>query len=392
MAVAVEAARGLQFNREDPSVAVPKLTESLSRADFGWAAANALAAYGIDARRAIPAILNAYPLGAADRIGWHDAAEQALDHIGPPDERDIEAVSAVLTHENEEVQILAAGSLSLMGVAGRSAAPALESAAEITIERYLELQREFDSRPDDVRDNSGRVFVAAEDLVAAVWHVTHDADRFLKLLEQMVATAGSPLHLSAPAPWPEFSAEDCLLLERLLRNSDASVQLTALEGARAMGTKAGPLKRVLFELADAEDAEISRQAIESLAAVGPSVAQEATPVLFAKLADGTIRLGDFAAAIGALNIRSPQSQAILERGLQDADRSTVKACAAALSTTSSEPEQAAAQIIASARNGPLTHWDIVDVVQRWNSAAGAVVPFLIDQIASKNFSVRRHAI
>jgi HEAT repeat protein len=392
LAVAVEAARGLQANRADPSVAVPKLIESLSRPDLGWAAANALAAYGIEARRAVPAILKSYPLGTADRLGWHDAAEQTLDHIGPPDERDVEAVSALLTDDNEEVQILAAASLSLMGMAGRSAAPALESAAEVTIERYLELQREFESKPDDLRDKSGRVFVAVESLVAAVWHVTHDADRFLKLLEQTVTAAGSPIHFSAPVPWTEFSADDCLLLERLLRSSDASVQYTALEGVRAIGAKAGPLKQVLFELADEKDLDIPRQAIAALAAIGPSVAEEAAPVLFARLADGTIRLSDFAAAIGAMNIRSADSEAVLERGLQDADRSTVKACAAALSKTSSNPEQTVAKIIESARSGPLTQWDAIDVLQRETAAAGIVVLYLIEQMSSKDVSARRLAI
>ena len=219
LAVAVEAARALQLNREDPATAVPALTEAVSRPHLGCVAADALAAYGVAARRAVPVIIQHYPLGHSTIFGWDDAAEEALKHIGPPDEQDVEAVCACLHHEDVEARILAARSLARMEAQGRPAATALEAAAKWTLQQYLEAQRRRQANGGRAEDNSGRMWVAVEEFAAAVWHVTQDADRFVSLLEQVVAGADEPIRFSSPTPWQGFTANDCKLLERALRSA-----------------------------------------------------------------------------------------------------------------------------------------------------------------------------
>jgi len=400
LAVAVEAARGLQANREDPSIAIPKLIEAVSRPDLGWAAAEALAAYGVEARLGVPAIIKGYPLGPTSRSIRRDAAHRALQHIGPPDERDIEALCECLTHESEEARILAAQSLSLLGTKGRSAAAALEAATQATIEWYVKLEREFESSPSPWRDNSGRVFRAATYLAAAVWDVTHDAERFVHVLEKAALTADYPLSRYASSAWREFTADDCAVVESMLRHSSPHVQHTALDGVVQMGPAAVSLQEVVFELAGGPDAELSRQAMQALAAIGPSLAEAAAPLRKTpRRYDSVARVRDRR----RLKIRSDESQAILIRGLQDAEqRRTAIACAQALWNTSNEPvsgkpfyellspEGAAALIIEAAGKPEFHHYDAIKILQRPPAAADIVVPYLVDQTASAHWT--RHAV
>ena len=127
-----------------------------------------------------------------------------LAHIGPADSRDIPSLCECLTLKNEEALILTAKSLTLIGITGRSAADSLEAATRTTIDRYLKLQQTFGSELYDERDNSGRVFVAAEYLIAAVWHVTRDADRFIGVLTESVQKAELSIRFSHPTPWPRL--------------------------------------------------------------------------------------------------------------------------------------------------------------------------------------------
>lgn len=346
----------------------------------------------MEARRAVPAIIKHYPLGRSSIFGWDDAAEEALKHIGPPDERDISAMCECLVHEDVEARSLAANSLALMGVRGRSAAPVLEAAATSTLGQYLELEQTCKPESTDVADNSNRMLVAVEDLTAAVWHVTHDADRFLRLLEQIVVAADDSIEFSGPTPWETFSANDCVYLERMLRSSNSNVQYTALDGASDIGAMAQSLKNAILEISRSPDASIARKAIGALAAIGPSVAEEATPILFARLRDETIPLSQFATAVKDLEIRSDQAQTILKNGVQDLDRRTTNACAEALCRTSSDPSRTATLIIDRACQGRFTHRDAISVLRRLATGKSVVLPYLIEQMASDDLWTRRDAI
>jgi HEAT repeats len=263
LAVAIEAARGLQSNREDASIAVPQLTKALARADLAEVAVNALSAYGVEARQAVPAIIKAFPLGPG-KSSHLDATEEALTHIGPPSVRDIPVLCESLRRDGE-TRMVVAHCLGLLGLDGKLAADALEAAAETSIKEHVK-QR---AQPN----HSGRTFVAAEDCVIALWDVTHDSQRFLRLIEKLAIAADAPIfgYYAHRAVLKDLSPEDCRVVEKMLRHSNVNVQRTALAVLSDVGPKAEPLKKVVLELAQGKDAELSRKAILALAVMGAKV-------------------------------------------------------------------------------------------------------------------------
>ena len=112
IAVAVEAARGLRTNRGDAALAIGRLTKALSREHLGETAADALSAYGVAARQAIPALVKTYPTGGGCSP---DTAKAAMQHIGPPREADIPLLCENLSRD-EETRMVVAESLGLLGV------------------------------------------------------------------------------------------------------------------------------------------------------------------------------------------------------------------------------------------------------------------------------------
>src|SRR5262249_10366814 len=70
-AVSVEASRGLRTNRADASIAISGLTRALSRTPLAGDVIDALVAYGVEARQALPAIIEAYRLGERDYSSQH---------------------------------------------------------------------------------------------------------------------------------------------------------------------------------------------------------------------------------------------------------------------------------------------------------------------------------
>src|SRR5690606_26834534 len=101
----------------------------------------------------------------------------------------------------------------------------------------------------------------------------------------------------------DLSAEDCQYLGRMLRHENVHVRQTALVVLSDAGEKAEPLTGVVLELAQGPNAELARNAIRTLAAIGASVGNDAAPILIARLQDSTIPLEQFADAVGRMKIR-----------------------------------------------------------------------------------------
>lgn len=392
LAVAAEAARALQANRADASIAIPALIKALPRAELGRVAVDALSAYGMAARQAIPAIVKAHPLGRGNS-DFLDATDEALEHIGPPDVRDIPELCANLKRD-EETRMVVAKSLALLGVAGKSAADALEAAAEQSIKEWMEMERRVRLEQRKWPDNSGRVFLAGEYCATAVWDVTHDTPRFLKLIERLAIAAGAPVfdYYEHRTVFPDLTAEDGRLLERMLRYPNINVRNTALAVLSKVGPKAEPIKGTVLELAQGQNVNLSRAAIDTLAAMGPKVGKDATPILLAKVGDGTLPLKSFAEAVGRLEIRSPEAQTILERGLNGYEQWTGVACATALCTTSNEPQRIAHLVINSARAGHFTDRNAIKSLKHLKAGEDVVMPFLVQQLGSTDYWTRHDAI
>jgi HEAT repeat protein len=388
LAVAAEAARVLGINRDDVTIAVPALMKALPRADLGGVAVAALSAYGMGAKQAIPAIIKAYPLGPSDSP-FLDACSAALEHIGPPDVKDIPELCTSLGRD-EETRMVVAKCVARLGLDGRSAADALEAAAEKSIKDYIALER----APEAQRRNSGRLWAAGEKCVTAVWEVTHDSARLLRLVERLAIMGDAPIfgYYSHSMPLTELSEEDCQYLERMLRHSNVHVQQTALVVLADVGENAEPLMGVVLELAQGRDAELSRNAVRTLAAMGANVGNNAAPILIARLQDSTIPLQQFADAVGRMKIRVPATLEVLERGLHDKDQWTATACATALCITASEPDPVARLVIDAARAGSFTERRAIESLTRLKGGDDVVIPFLIQQLKNADYWTRHDAI
>jgi HEAT repeat protein len=391
LAVAVEAAAALRSNCEDAAIAIPRLIQVLSRADLGPPAAAALAAYGIAARQAIPALIKAHPLGRGNST-WYDAAEEALQHIGPPDVADIPQICENLARDGE-TRMVVARNLGLLGLKAKSAAKALEAAAQTSFEEHARRMR-LPKAKREVAENSDRVFLAGEECAIAVWNVTHDTPRFLHLVERLVIAANGPIlnYFSRQPVLLDLSLEDCRLIEKMLRHANIDVRQTALAVLADAGPKGEPLKKVLLELAQGRNAELSHKAIDGLAAIGAKAGNESAPVLLAKFRDGTIPLSQFAHAAGRLGIRSEAVRAILERGLHDKDRRTAIACATAVCMTSNQPNRTARLVIDASRDGILTVRDVIEAFYLLKGGDDTVIPFLVEQLQNSDYWTYHDAI
>jgi HEAT repeat protein len=380
LAVAVEAARALKSQRDDPSIAIPALTQALSREHLSSDAGDAVSAYGIAARRAVPEFIKA-------------RQEEALKHVGPPAISDIPQLLAGLAHGDEETRILAAKFLALLGPSGKSAAGALEAAADRSIKDYAERKRRPKPQKPFEVDSPGRLLVAAEECAVAVWAVTLDIPRLLGLLERLAIAADEPIDCSGAMGLPVLSADDCRRIRVTLRHPNPKVRDTGLNVLSVAGSRAEPLKLDLLRVARDSNAQIAQKAIRTLAAIGPVVGREAEPVLLSLRRDGAIPLLPFAEAVGRLRIRSEATRVILERGqLYGLSLWTKAACASALCMTTDDPRGTARMIIAAAQNGTFTDRFAISILNDLNGEVDFVIPYLISQLQNEDCWTRAEAI
>jgi HEAT repeat protein len=382
VAVAVEAARALKSNRADPSIAIWKLTEAVAREHLISAAGDALAAYGVAAQRAVPALVKA-------------KQEDALKHIGPPSEFDIPQVCVSLARGDDQSRTLAAKCLAWLGPSGKSAAPALEAAAEQSMKEYRE--RKANPKPRSRGrfgevDNSVDWLMTGDECAAAVWQVTRDMPRFLNFIGRLAMSGNAAVTCSRSTDIREISPDHCPLVEAMLRHSNPSVQFTGLDLISSAGPSAAPLKRALVDLVQSPDPEIAEEAIGTLAAIGSSARPEAEPILLSRCREGKIPLRQFADAVGRLEIRSEATREILERGLHGQDLWTTGSCASALCLTSTDPHRTARMIIAEVRNSEWGTRTAISALNDLKRADDVVIPFLVAQFHHSDHWTRRDAV
>lgn len=385
--VSVAATRALKRHPIQPDKVVPALMRAVAQPSVGGHAVAALAAYGIGARRAIPNIIRNMPFDRTAAWNWNGVGESALKHIGPPDVRDVPALRDLLTNDDPEVQILAAESLALLGQAAHTAAPAIERAIRITLARFIELELDADEN-----NNAGRVFVAAKEMTATLWRVTHDPELFVRTVSEVFCQSDFQVWFRHPSPWEEFAPEDIRLLQPLLQHENENVRSTALRAVMRMGPQAGSLTQHIVKLARSPDSETAIEAVRALAAIGPAAAQEATPVVLSLLADGTIDLKTAARTLGELKARSNESRTVLERGLNVHDEWTPSTCAEALCQTSTDADRTAAMVVKAVRAGSLKHDHAVSCLQHLPQLDDVTMTYLINQTASRKYWTQHGAI
>ena len=321
--------------------------------------------------------------------------EEALQHIGPPCDLDIPQLCESLTRDDEETRILTAKYLALLGLNGRSASVALEAAADKSIQDYSRRKRSSDlafTRPVRRFRKLRPVDFRGRRVAAAVWEVTHDMPRFLKLIERLAIAADEPIMCSRSTRLLEISADDCRLIERMLRHPNPIVQETALDVLSGAGPRAEPLKDVLLQMAMGRNTDLSQKAVATLTAIGAVVGPDVTPVLISKFRGGTISLQQLADGVGRLGIRSNATQAILEGGLHDRDQGTAVSCMSVLCITSSEPRRTARMIIDATRDREAGNRLAISALNDLKLADDVVIPFLVAQLQNSDYWTRHDAI
>ena len=389
--VAVVAARGLRDNHEDSSAAIAALIQSLPRSHVGWAAADALASYGVEAQRAVPWIIKAYPLGEAGRFGWDDASEVALQHIGPPHKDDIPLLCECLSHAEMEARIQAANHLAMLGSTAESATPALEAAIKAMIDEHLTLNVEAESGDAATEDNRvWRMLEASESCAIAFWSVTRDPQRFLEITEQLGSDSVMRFwHRELDEALPVNTIP---LINSLLSHPNPSVREEALYGIYDFGSKALPLKDAILPLTDDSDSDVAKLVVLVLAAIGPAMADVTGPRLLAAFRTGDVSLEEFASAVESLELKSLEVREILEQGARHKDELTFVACAKALTAVVDHSRPAATQLIEAIDKRNISGRTAIEIFREVESIDDLLIPFLKRQLRNEDFWTRSEAL
>jgi|GEM_PF-5427205 len=287
--VALCAIEALGINRDDPGKAVPVLTSLLSEKDRDHQALESLRLYGIDARSAIPAILQRASATADQSASAPYSLRITLDRIGPPDERDLDGLRNLLFHPAVQMREMAADCLRRLGSRAASVLPDLERAFGNTSQQLIEASgRCF--------EDEGRVVLcqdAASSILCAIWCVSHDFKRTIALVEQYASQTNLTLDLRACADEPTI--DNVRLLAPILASPNPDTILSGLTCVEEMKSRAEGLKEIVAALVSCEKRfpgekgeEVSSSAWQTLESMGVSSAPELQKILLERLRSGTV--------------------------------------------------------------------------------------------------------
>jgi HEAT repeat protein len=297
--VAVAVAEALKQLHVETKETVGALTRLLQDPHARLTAAGALQRLGLTAQRAIPALVKAYPAGAAHPYaGIDDAISEALEHIGPPHSDDLAALEKLLQTEEPQTRGLAAQVLGNL-LDGDAA-----NAAPVALKPLL-------------ADPSAVVRMEA---ARSIWRLQHDADAVLQVLEgaadgddydairgvsETLAGIGKP---AVPA------------LARLLRSTNAKVRWWAADGPGAIGTDAAEALPTLIGGLSDRDSGVRDAVSRALGAMG-AAALPALPQLIIATKESRLDASQLAAAVREMGLEAKSAQPLLVDGLQMGDES-----------------------------------------------------------------------
>jgi HEAT repeat protein len=348
--VQIAAIRALKAGCHAPESVVPILVAALDRKELHELAVATLSAYGCDARRAIPDLL--------EKLS-PNVVRASLRHIGPPDARDVERLVPFLTNQNLEIQTLAARCLDDLGRDARPAVPAM--------------QRVFDETLGELSGKEGDRVSFLECLCVATWHATGDVDPFLQMVVRLAAK--TEMRHRLVLPWEELADKDLQRVRGFLDSTDQNLQSLGLTAAGDLGPRMKPLHPELFRLAR-EQAGFSVEAINVLVANSPETAGELEPILLTKVREKEIGLERYAQLVGRLRIQSEEAQQLLEQGLSQGR--TLRQCAQALCLTTRDPEKTGSRILEALASYQIGQRDAVAILGEFRDPPPAVRRYLAD--------------
>ena len=383
-AVAVAAIEALANCTTNKPQAVEALKSTLTSDTLAPATIETLAKLGMDAQRAIP-----------NMIATGIDVEDALKHIGPPHPDDLPAMAKLLYHHDQEIQILAAEQLELLGKGVAPIIDDLEKAASQTAERYLLAVKEAEKHADDdyYDDNSGRMTVAIESMANCLLNTDDGIERYLNTCVMVAEKTGFYLTYSYNAKFKKLGQQAVPMIRKLLQHQNEDVRLMALEGVAYMGPAGAAVKDDVAKFLESTDEFTRANAIEALTTMGPSAGSIALPYLVSDYKHGRIELRDFADRIAGIGYASMEAQLILEKGMIEAEDWRKSVCARALIKSTTQLNETSNKIISAANDGVFANTrTVIKAFSETNLKTPEYIDFLISQLDSKDGWTRHDAL
>lgn len=390
-AVAVAAITALKNNQSDVQPAIMALRAALSRKGIEGDAVVALSHYGVWAQRSVPEILKLFSSG---RINWYlyrnfdEDENSVLRRIGPPAADDVALVLPFLNHANEEIQMLAAECLTWTEqIDNEKTGDTIEAAITATKTRY---QNMLKSPGED--ESPGRVFMAIEFLIGALWHMTHDVQRVCRVLKQAAEDLDEPVVLSPRPDKDDLTDSERRLLIHMIDSEDRGLQAVGLDRASYFRHADDEVIEAIFRFADSDDRELADLAMQVLRTIGPTVGDRAAPILISRYRGGKLPLKTFAQAIAEMGIRNAECRDILESALPMAGQYATTKCIRALAKMTDDPIRFGQTTLELAGKRRISHSDALEVLQSLTAWSEATRKYVLLKLDNNDISTSRNAL
>lgn len=369
--VAVAIAEALERLHAGPSVAVAALMRLLDQPEAKLAAVRGLQQYGVLAKRAIPALVNAYPAGVDNVYAeLDDAVIKALEHIGPPHIDDLPAFDELVRNESADVRRLAARQLGMMGDVGAAR------------------DRATKALKPPLSDSSAVVRMEA---ARSLWSLQHDAAPVLGVLESAADGDEYDAIRGVSETLAEIGKPAVPVLIRLLENENEKVRWWSAEALGQIGGEAADALPSLSKALLDEDSGVRDAISRAIGQLGPAGAP-AVPALVTAAKERRLDAGQLAIAVQSIGTAARQAMPILVRGLAEGDESARSRIIDAICSLGVEDE-AIVDIVTDAieRHRVRRAWSIDAFAKLKGKAAAKAIPILTESLKAPDDYLREVA-
>lgn len=359
---AVAIAEALNGLHAGSATAVAALERLLDEPQARLAAVRGLQQYGVEARHAIPALIQTSP-GRIEN-------DEALRHIGPPRIDDLPAIEKLLHDRSPEVRTLAARELGLMGDYG---ATCNEAVAAL--------------RPS-LADGEATVRMEA---ARSLWRLTHEPTTLLPVLEGAADPEQYDAIRGVSETLQEIGKPAVPTLIRLLRSESERVRWWAAEGLGGIAPDAADaLPSLVVALSDA-DPDVPDAASRAIGRFGPAAAP-AVLDLTKVTNDGRLTASQLAVAVVNIGPKAKETMPLLIAGLATGDESARSRIVGAICAVGAEDEATVDVVLGVINNGRVRRaWAIDGFAHLKGPAAKKAIPILQEALQEGDDYMRQVA-
>jgi HEAT repeat protein len=348
--VAVAIAEALKALHAGPSVAVNALVRLLDDPQSRLSAVRGLQQYGVESRRAIPALVRHYPANTEDeRTGFDDPIDEALKHIGPPHIDDVAALEELFHNERTDVRTLAARELGLMGDFG-----ATRDRAAAALEPLL----------DDPE-----AFVRSE-VARSLWLLQRDATRVLSLSNAWIDHKQYDAVLGLSDTLEEIGKPAVPTVVRVLQSDDDTARRWAAWTLVGIGRSVSESLPALINALSDRDSGVRDAVSRAIGQLGPEAAQ-AVAALIAAVQDGRLNCSQLAVAVTNIGPPARSAMPLLVAGLNSDDEPALSRIIHAICSVGADDEATVDTVNKAIEDGRIRRAWAIDSFARLKGAAAA---------------------